>query len=231
MDYLEFWLMKFQGDLDRKLQIWSRVISYVIENDVVPEIAKLEKEYNKLGEQFEDKYKLKELYLDEYQEEINDNKMIQYDILAGCMLKLYTSFENQMVIYKDIVKRMPESNLSPTIDLKKYPCVDQTRKTANVIKHNIGRSYDQLENENSKFLDEPVIFDGYPVYESSDIILNIEKKDLDNFIKEAKQVWSDIIQEYTLKKEENKKVKQNNKAENNAAKAKQLNNSKDVSTR
>lgn len=174
---------------------------------------------------------MEELYLDEYQEEVNDNKMIQYDILAGCMLKLYASFENQMVGYKDIVKRMPESNLSPTINLEKYPCVDKTRKTVNVIKHNIGRSYDQLENEESKFLDKPVIFDDYPVYESSDIILNIEKKDIDNFIKEAKQVWSDILQEYTLKKEENKKAKQNAKAENNSVKSKQSNNSKDVSTR
>lgn len=43
MDYLEFWLMKFQGDLDRKLQNWSRVLSAVVENDVVFEIAKLEK--------------------------------------------------------------------------------------------------------------------------------------------------------------------------------------------
>lgn len=226
MDYLEFWLMKFQGDLDRDLQNCSRVLS-VIEKDVDSEIAKLEKEYKKLGEQFEDKYKFEELYLYEYQEKINDNKMMQYNILAGCMQKLYASFENQMVGYKHIVKKMPESNLNPTINLEKYPFVDETRKTVNVIKHNIGRSYAQLKNENSKFLDEPAIFDNYPVYKSLDIILNIEKKDLDNFIKEAKQVWSDIIQEHN----KNKKEKQNTKTENNSVKSKQSNNSKDVSTR
>ncbi len=220
--------MLFQGELDRDLKNCSRALYAIIENDVVSEIAKLEKEYAKLGEQFEDKYKFEELYLDEYQEKVSDKKMMQYDILAGYMQKLYASFENQMVRYSDVVKKMPKADLSPTINLKNYTCVDQTRKAVNVIKHNIGRSYDELKNENSKFLDKPVLFGGYPVCESSDIILNIEWSDLNNFITEAKQVWSDIAQEHTLKKEANKKAKQNTKTENNSAKS---NNSKDVSTR
>lgn len=235
-DFLQFRLTSFEGELDEYLEHCSRSFYDITEYIANDKIARLEREYKELSKNFDDIYEFEGLYLDDFQEQVVCEKMKQYDILCGYMQSLYAGFENQVATYSADVKKNPELRLNPKIDFTKYPCVNQTKNAVNVMKHGFGRSYNELEAENSKFLEKPVIFKGYPVYSRSSVILNIEYEDLEKFVKSAKQVWRDILSEHTANKLANEtsitnKNTTTQKAKNKESSTKQIDKTKDTKTK
>lgn len=231
MRLLEYYLLdNFAEELENNLKSTQRIYS-IVKQDVYYNVLTLQQDYNDVGKTFENKQTFEDLYLDEFQKKVFDKKMEEYDFLCESMQKLYARFENQIVQYRNFVKSLPEEiRPKQNIDFSMYPIVKQTKNAVNVMKHNIGLSFYELKKDNSKFLETPVLFEGYPTYYTSDVVLNVEYDDLRKFVDSAKEVWKNKAQEYTEVKENAKKSKSSTVSESKAVKTKSEK-TKDVSTK
>lgn len=197
IDFIDWIVLGFADDLDRTLQNCS-------EKEYLELKEKINAKIEHLDERIETGQE--DIYMDEFGEvsaedresKIVDYRMEQYDKLSSYFQKLYARFENQLAICEKKFDPINKGRVFQRVNLRRYPIVNQTNLAVNVMKHGVGRSYDELKNLNSKFVQEPVEFGDMDKDYVDDVILNIEYSDLKNFVNEAKKLWWDVAKRYKM---------------------------------
>lgn len=105
-----------------------------------------------------------------------------YNEMASEYKSLYAIFENQTA-------------QEPKLDFSKYPKIQEMNWVVNVLKHSKGPSYQKLVDLNSKFVEEPVEFQGILPGTTAREILNLEFQDLIDFCNQARAAWVDRLEE------------------------------------
>lgn len=197
IDLIDWVVLGFADDLDRTLQNCSEKEYLEVKEKIKAKIEQID-ERIEMGQE--------DIYVDEFGEispedrekVIANYRMAQYDKLSSYFQKIYARFENQVAICEKKFDPLGEGRRFQRINLRRYPTVYQTNLAVNVMKHGVGRSYDELKGLNSKFVQEPVEFGDINKDFVDDIILNIEYSDLKAFVKEAKTMWWDVAKYYKM---------------------------------
>ncbi len=212
ISYNDFVVLNLIDELDRTMDLYKERHDLKVKEDVEKEIEKkiawFEEEKAKV---VDDEVYLQDL-IDQFQEFATYQRFRHYNELSSYFQKVYARFENQIATYKKFVKEIKEkdSNFSAVekIDFLKYPKVNEMNLAVNVMKHAEGRSFNGLKESNSKYLEKPVEFEDINTNCVSDLILNIEFSDIEEFVKEAKTVWLDVYEQNKKLREESKKEKE-----------------------
>lgn len=106
-----------------------------------------------------------------------------YNEMTSYFKTLYAIFENQT------------ARETRRLDFSRYPKIREMNWAVNVLKHAQGPSYQNLVDNGSKFVQEPVEFTGILRGTTASEILNLEFQDLIDFCNEARVAWADRLKE------------------------------------
>lgn len=212
ISYYDFVVLNLIDELDRTMDFYKERHDLKVKEDVEKEIEKKSAWFEKEKAKAEDDQAYIQNLVDEYQEFETYQRFRHYNELSSYFQKVYARFENQIATYKKFIEEIKEkdSNFSAVekIDFSKYPKVNEMNLVVNVMKHAEGRSFNGLKECNSKYLDKPVEFEDINTNCVSDLILNIEFSDIEEFVDEAKTVWLDVCEQNKKLREESKKDKE-----------------------
>lgn len=209
INYYDFVVLNLIDELGRTMDFYKERHDLEIKKEIDKEIEKklewFEKEKQNAGD---DDYYV-DCLIDEYQEFIANQRFRQYNELSSYFQKVYARFENQIATYREFVENVKKRNVNfsavEKIDFSKYTKVQEMNWAVNVMKHAKGPSLKNLQDCNSKYVQDPVEFKELSYGCFSDKILNIEFFDIEEFVDEAKTVWFDVYEQNKKLREESAK--------------------------
>ena len=180
-NYNQWKCLNYIDEIRRQQKIYARRPDLACKNRIMQEIAEKNAKFDSniiFANEFEE-----DDLIEQYQESVSELMIEYFNELSAMFQKMYTIFENQVA-------------LETPFDLSKYPKIYEIKEVVNVLKHNDGRAYKGLKALNSKFVQPSTEFKNIIPSMCSQIILNIEDSDLEEFCNEVEKAWMDRFHEY-----------------------------------
>lgn len=182
---------EYISEIDRAEQVLRKRPDLTCKNRILNELEEQRMMIEKYSIDGED-YEVDSLW--ESYNELESEKIDEYyNEMASLYKSLYAIFENQTAKERKL-------------NYSRYPKIQEMNWVVNVLKHSKGPSYQKLVDIDSKFIKEPVEFQGILPGTTAREILNLEYQDLIDFCNQARVAWMERLEEeqaeYLASKEE-----------------------------